>query len=122
MTHLPGRSEAHLTEPVLHLIRAPADFHLAAKTGLLRDDGERVDLAGEVRGRRLLPNEPATDFASESLVIWPQVESAKSIDRVTISQNGAIAEGNRMDADNVFGIITLTGDVTATIPAKRKNQ
>jgi lipopolysaccharide export system protein LptC len=120
MEHLPGTANSHLTDPVVNLLRDDSRMRLAADTAVARDDGERVDLAGNVRGERMLPDAPPMHFASASLVVWPNVESAKSLDPVTITQEGAVARGNGMTADNVFGLITLTGQVQAHMPIKRK--
>lgn len=119
MEHLPGTANAHLTDPVVNLLRDDARMRLAADTAVARDDGERVDLAGHVRGERTLPGAPPTHFASDSLIVWPNVESAKSLDPVTITQDGAVARGNGMTADNLFGLITLTGQVHTHMPMKR---
>ena len=120
MTHQPGEANSRLESPVVHMLRDDVDLRLAADTALARDDGERVDLAGNVRGVRTLPGEPATHFASRSLVVWPNIESAKSSDPVTITQDGTTAQGDGMSADNAFGLITLTGRVHVHLPPQRK--
>jgi len=119
MEHLPGTASARLTDPVVNLLRDDSRMRLAADTAVARDDGERVDLSGNVRGERTLPGAPTTHFASASLIVWPNVESAKSTDPVTITQEGATARGDGMTADNLFGLITLTGQVRAHMPIKR---
>ncbi|QID18801.1 LPS export ABC transporter periplasmic protein LptC [Nitrogeniibacter mangrovi] len=120
MRHLPGQAHSRLTDPVVHLVRDALDMRLASRSADVRDDGDRVDMAGNVRGERTIPGEPTTHFASESLIVWPNVESAKSLDPVTITQDGATARGDTMTADNVFGVMTLTGHVQAHMPIKRK--
>jgi lipopolysaccharide export system protein LptC len=120
LEHLPGEAHARLSAPVLNLLKDDGLFRLAADTAIARDDGERIDLAGEVRGERRLPGSAPLHFASDSLTIWPNVESAKSIDPVTITQDGATARGDHMMADNLFGLITLTGQVRSHMPIQRK--
>ncbi|MCB1961171.1 MAG: LPS export ABC transporter periplasmic protein LptC [Rhodocyclaceae bacterium] len=120
MTHLPGEAHSHLDDPVMHYTRDTMRLQLAARSAIARDDGERIDLAGEVRGERALPDQPVSTFASESLTLWPRVESAKTTDPVLLTQNGAEVRGNGMTADNIFGLITLTGRVDAYMPVKRK--
>ncbi len=120
MEHLPGNANSRLVSPVVHMVRDKVDLRLVANTAVARDDGERVDLTGDVRGVRSLPDEPPTHFASRSLIVWPGVESAKSVDPVTITQDGTTARGNGMTADNIFGLITLTGQVKVHMPIHRK--
>jgi len=120
MKHLPGMAHAQLTHPKVHLVRDHLDMRLTSNTAFVRDDGERVDMHGDVKAERTIPGEPTTHFASETLTVWPDVESAKSETPVTITQNGMVAIGDRMDADNIFGVVILTGHVTTHIPIKRK--
>lgn len=120
MKHLPGSAHAELVQPRVHLVRDQLDMRLSSVSALVRDDGERVDMSGNVQGERTIPGEPTTHFASETLTVWPEVESAKSESPVTISQDGMTASGNRMDADNIFGVVVLSGDVKAHLPIKRK--
>ena len=120
VTHVPGEESSQLEDPVVHYTRESMRMRLAADAGVARDDGERVDLAGTVRGERELPGRPITTFASESLTIWPKIEAAKSIDPVVLTQNGAEVRGSGMTADNIFGLITLTGRVNANMPVNRK--
>ncbi|MBT0962689.1 LPS export ABC transporter periplasmic protein LptC [Denitromonas iodatirespirans] len=120
MTHYPALAQSHLDEPVVHYRRDDARLRLTADSGIARDDGERVDLSGQVRAARTLPNKPVATFASQSLVLWPNTEQAKSIDPVVLTQDGAEVHGNGMTANNLFGDITLTGGVVANLPIKRK--
>ena len=120
MTHYPAQAQSQLAEPVVHYQRDDGQIRLSADNGLARDDGERVDLAGQVRAERTLPGKPVATFASESLVLWPNTEQAKSIDPVVLTQDGAEVHGNGMTANNLFGDITLTGGVVANLPIKRK--
>ncbi len=121
VTHLPGEENSQLEDPVVHYTRENMRVRLAADAGVARDDGERVDLAGTVRGERELPGRPVSYFASDSLVIWPNVEAAKSTDPVVLTQNGAEVRGSGMTADNIFGLITLTGRVNANMPVNRNS-
>lgn len=120
VTHIPGEAYSQLEDPVVHYTRENMRVRLAADAGVARDDGERVDLAGTVRGERELPGRPVTYFASESLTIWPDIEAAKTTDPVVLTQNGAEVHGSGMTADNIFGLITLTGRVNANMPVNRK--
>ena len=120
MTHRPGEASSRLEAPVMHYTRDDMRLRLAADTGVALDDGERVDLAGTVRGERELPGLPVTTFASESLTLWPRIESAKTTDPVHLTQDGADVRGSGMTADNIFGLITLSGRVAAHMPIKRK--
>lgn len=120
VTHLPGEEISQLDDPVMHYTRETIRVRLAADAGVARDDGERIDLAGTVRGERELPGRPVTYFASESLTIWPDTESAETTDPVVLKQNGSEVRGSGMTADNLFGLITLTGRVHANMPVNRK--
>jgi len=120
MRHLPGQAQSELTDPVVRYQRDGMHLRLTAEHGVARDDGERVDLKGQVRAQRTLPGKPVSTFASDTLVLWPNTEQAKSVDPVVLTQDGAEVHSNGMSADNLFGEITLTGGVVANLPIKRK--
>ena len=119
MTHLPDQAHSLLDAPVMRFLRENQTLDLRADNGIARDDGERVDLAGQVVADRRIPGKPDAHFTSESLVLWPNTEQAKSIDPVLLTQNGTEVRGNGMTADNLFGQIQLTGGVTAHMPTQR---
>lgn len=120
MRHLPGEANARLTSPVVHLVRDALDMRWSADTAQVRDDTQRVDLSGNVKGERTVPGEAPMHFSSATLTVWPDIEAAKSTTPVTLAQNGTTATGDRMDADNIFGVVTLTGRVNVHMPIKRK--
>ncbi|MEZ5626462.1 MAG: LPS export ABC transporter periplasmic protein LptC [Rhodocyclaceae bacterium] len=120
MTHFPAQSQSELSTPVVHYLRDGMQLRLTADHGLTRDDGERVDLKGQVRAARTLPGKPVATYASDTLVLWPNTEQAKSVDPVVLTQDGAVVNSNGMTASNLFGEITLTGGVVANLPIKRK--
>ncbi|MCZ4306476.1 LPS export ABC transporter periplasmic protein LptC [Zoogloeaceae bacterium G21618-S1] len=120
MKHLPAQAQSELTDPVVRYQRDGMHMRLTAEHGVTRDDGERVDLKGQVRAQRTLPGKPVSTFASDTLVLWPNTEQAKSVDPVVLTQDGAEVHSNGMNADNLFGEITLTGGVVANLPIKRK--
>jgi len=120
MQHYPGEAQARLTSPVVNMIEDPMHMRWSSETALTHDSAEQVDLAGNVRGERTVEGEPTMYFASESLTVWPDTESARSDTRVTITRDGSTASGDRMTAENVFGALTLTGNVKTHMPIKRK--
>ncbi|TVO62447.1 LPS export ABC transporter periplasmic protein LptC [Denitromonas ohlonensis] len=120
MRHLPAQAQSELIEPIVRYERDGMHLRLTADHGVTRDDGERVDLKGQVRAQRTLPDKPESTFTSDTLVLWPNTEQAKSIDPVVLTQDGAVVYSKGMTADNLFGEITLTGGVVANLPIKRK--
>lgn len=120
MKHLPGEQQARLDGPVVHLVRDGLDMRWSSDTAEVRDDSQRVDMVGNVEGERTIPGEAPAHFSSATLTVWPEVESAKSTTPVTLTQNGSVATGDRMDADNIFGVVTLTGRVKVHMPNTRK--
>ncbi|MCX7897028.1 MAG: LPS export ABC transporter periplasmic protein LptC [Rhodocyclaceae bacterium] len=85
---------------------------LTAERAYLTDDGKRVEFVGQVLLRReATATRPATELATDRLIVWPDEETALSESKVDIVQGASWVVGAKLTADQKAGLYQLEGPV-----------
>ncbi|MCL2589886.1 MAG: LPS export ABC transporter periplasmic protein LptC [Betaproteobacteria bacterium] len=112
LTHLPATDSTYSEQPRLQLITQGRHMWINADQGEVAPKGERVDFAGHVEGEREgIPPDLPMHFSSEQLTVWPQEQRAISNVPVRLTQGKTATDANSFVADNVFGVMKLSGKV-----------
>ncbi|MDR3213315.1 MAG: LPS export ABC transporter periplasmic protein LptC [Azoarcus sp.] len=123
MIHLPHNDLTRFGQPRLQFFSQGRRMWINADDGEAGPKGERVDFSGHVEAER--EGAAATDaplhFSSTKLTVWTQEQRAASNVPVRITQGLTRADANSFSADNVFGVMKLSGKVRMSIPRNRRN-
>ncbi|MDR1661361.1 MAG: LPS export ABC transporter periplasmic protein LptC [Azoarcus sp.] len=122
LTHLPETDTTLSEHPRLQLFSQGRRMWINADRGEASAKGEHVDFSGNVEAEREGAGaEAPLRFASARLTVWPQEQRAASNVPVRIVQGATRANASRFAADNVFGIMKLSGKVRMSFPSNRRN-
>jgi len=123
LTHLPATDTTRVEQPRLQLITLGRHMWINAEHGEVGPKGGRVDFTGKVQAERegILSNPPVR-FSSEQLVVWPQEQRAASNVPVLITQGEIRTNADSFAADNVFGVMKLSGKVRTHLPNRRQRK
>jgi lipopolysaccharide export system protein LptC len=129
MVHYRDDLSSILVKPVIHAKtaspnagvgrHASVDTHIVAGNGLVRNDGELIQLTNAVKVTRTAPGIEKSTLQSASLVVMPDTDWVVTRSPVTLSQgkNSSFAQGgmeySHMDAD-----LQLKGPVRTTLAPK----
>ncbi|MCL1860592.1 MAG: LPS export ABC transporter periplasmic protein LptC [Proteobacteria bacterium] len=121
LTHLPVTDSTHIEQPKLELIAQGRHMWINAKHGEVGPKGEQVDFTGNVEAEREgVPSEAPLRLFSEQLTVWPQEQRAASNVPVRITQGETRADANKFTADNIFGVMKLSGKVRMLLASRNK--
>ncbi|MDR2925128.1 MAG: LPS export ABC transporter periplasmic protein LptC [Azoarcus sp.] len=119
--HLPATDQTHADQPRLMLINQGRHMRINADHGEVAPKAERVDFAGNVEAEREgAPAEPPMHLSSARLTVWPNEQRAASDVPVRITQGGNRSDASSMAADNVFGVMKLSGKAKMRIASRYK--
>jgi len=122
LTHYPQDDTTKLEQPRLTMQSEGRQLRLTSAEADVSPGGERVDMSGEVRGRRESgADRPEITFASEKLTVWPDDHRAATDTPVVLTQGQSTATARGLRADNLFGNLTLIGDAKVTMPRRPRN-
>lgn len=111
VTHYPVEGRADMQTVSMRFTRPDQRVNVRAQTGTAWETEERVDLAGQVEVERERPNFPLSTLRTEAMQVWPRDEKMRSLSPVTLTQAQNQITATRMEADNLFGTATFTGNV-----------
>lgn len=128
VTHFSQQSAAEMALPVITFYKEkedaehPNDDKLAdqtdwvakAKTGVILNEGESLVLKGKVKVTKPLANETPLTFNTESLIIMPEEQIAKTEDEVTLKQAEHITKAKGLVIDIASGKVELVSQVRST--------
>ena len=96
------------------------DWHASAQTGLTTNNGELIELSGDVIiQQNKTTHEHPTTLSTISLLLSPKKEYAETQEPVTIQQGTSVTHAVGMNVDTRAGKITLLSNVKSryeTIP------
>ena len=120
VTNYPDNAMSRLETPVLRIREETGgETIVTARTGEShRPQGKEpfVILDGQVRVERRMPQQPPLRLDSERLKVWPESERVASEAPVTITQGSQRAQGDKLAASNLFGVLQLAGKVSLALP------
>jgi len=120
LTHLPATDLTRVEQPRLQLTTQGRQMWIDADYGEVGPKGERVDFTGNVEVEREgIPSDPPMHLSSAQLTVWPQEQRAASNVPVRLTQGKTRADANGFEADNVFGVMVLSGKVRMHLPNRR---
>jgi len=116
-----AKAVAQLNSPSITLFRAGApDWHASAQTGLTVNNGELIELNGDVIIQQdKVTHENPTTLSTTSLLLSPKKEYAETQEPVTIQQGSSVTHAVGMNVDTRAGKISLLSNVKSryeTIP------
>lgn len=119
--HFPAIDLTHVDRPRLLLITQGRHMRIDADHGEIASKAERVVFTGNVKAEREnAPTEPPMRLFSEQLTAWPNEQRIASDVPVLITQGENRTDANRMAADNVFGVMKLSGKVRMRVASRHK--
>lgn len=122
ITHLPQTNMTGVDKPRLQLFTQGQRMWINSEYGEVTPKGERVDFTGDVEAERDSgPKEPPLHFSSTKLTVWPEEQRAESDVPVRITMGATRADASHFAADNVFGLMKLSGKVRMSLPRSRRN-
>lgn len=90
----------------------PAPWQLTSATGVISDAGKRLDLAGDVRLARLLPDEqPGMSLETSQLTVFGSQETARTDQPFTLRTPQGHLTGTGLDVDLKRGRMNLHAQV-----------
>lgn len=115
----PEDESAHVSEPRIALFEAAEPvWHLEARSGWVRGDGEEIRLAGDVSA--LSTDEPPVAVGATALTIFPELRTLTSREAVTLRKDNNAMTGVGLRADLRSNRWELLSDVKASfLPADR---
>lgn len=121
LEHFPATEITRLQQPRLRMQSEDSETLITARSADVSPGGEQVDLAGEVKVRRLgtagaLP----LTLDSETLTVWPDAHRARTDSPVLLTRGNGRASAQGMRADNLFGTLELLGEVKTLMPPRRQ--
>ncbi|MDR2014166.1 MAG: LPS export ABC transporter periplasmic protein LptC [Azoarcus sp.] len=121
ITHLPVTDSARIEQPRLQLIGQGRHMRVDADHGDIGPKGEQIDFSGNVKVEREgAPLDPPMRLSSAQLTVWPQEQRAASSVPVHLTQGEIRADADNLVADNVFGIMRLSGKVKMHLVARHQ--
>ena len=121
MVHLPATDSTSVDQPRLLFVSQARHLRVNADHGEVGPKGERVDLDGNVETERESnPGEAPLRLLSEKLTVWPQEQRAVSTVPVRITQGDTSADAKNFSADNIFGLMKLSGNVRMSLPPRTR--
>ena len=119
--HLPATDMTHIKQPRLYLIAQERRMWVNADHGEASLRGQQIDFVGNVEAEReSVPSGPPIRLSSAQLTVWPQEQRAASTVPVRIVQGENRIDGNSFAADNVFGVMKLSGKVQMHLTSRRQ--
>jgi|GEM_PF-1008510 len=123
MAHLPATDSTYVKQPRLLLISNERNMRVSADHGEVAPKGERVDFIDNVEAdRESEPPDPPLHLSSAHLMVWPQEQRAVSNVPVRITQGETRTNANSLTADNVFGVMKLSGAVRMRLTPAPRNK
>jgi lipopolysaccharide export system protein LptC len=122
VTHLPQTDTTVFNLPRLQLFNANSLMWITADRGEAGSEGKQVDFIGNVEAERSsdAASEPL-HLSSAQLRVWPEEQRAASDVPVLLTSGNRRTDANRMEADNMFGTLKLSGNVRMRFPPKQRN-
>lgn len=120
VTHYSAQSAAEMKQPVITFYRESADsgtpsdttdWVAKAKSGVINEDGETLVLSGNVKVIKPLKNAETLSFITESLLIKPKQEIAKTDESVRIEQAQHTTHAKGLYIDIAAGKVELLSQV-----------
>ena len=111
LTHYQSTDITQFEKPELHLFKPDQRVSVNADKGEVAPKGKQVDLTGSVLVTREAPGTAPMRLNTRALTIWPEEQRAESKVSVVMTQGTSRAVANYFSADNVFGVLHLTGKV-----------
>ncbi|PIE40638.1 MAG: LPS export ABC transporter periplasmic protein LptC [Gammaproteobacteria bacterium] len=116
------KSTAEMTSPTIAFFKKfdtdIIDWTATAHTGVVRDNGDTLVLSGAVNISKPLANRDTLTFNTESLLIRPNEEIAKTDEPVTITQSPHTTKANGLLIDIRAGKVKLLSQVRSQyVPA-----
>lgn len=120
VANYPDEQLSRLAAPVLRIREeGGGETVVTARTGeSYRPQGKEsfIILDGQVRVERRMPQQVPLLLESERLKVWPESERVASEAPVTITQGSQRAQGDKLAASNLFGVLQLAGKVSLVLP------
>ena len=120
VANYPDEQLSRLAAPVLRIREeGGGETVVTARTGeSYRPQGKEsfIILDGQVRVERRMPQQVPLLLESERLKVWPESERVASEAPVTITQGSQRAQGDKLAASNLFGVLQLAGKVSLALP------
>lgn len=120
VANYPDEQLSRLAAPVLRIREeGGGETVVTARTGeSYRPQGKEsfIILDGQVRVERRMPQQVPLLLESERLKVWPESERVASEVPVTITQGSQRAQGDKLAASNLFGVLQLAGKVSLALP------
>ncbi|MDR0563747.1 MAG: LPS export ABC transporter periplasmic protein LptC [Azoarcus sp.] len=123
LTHFPVTDTTFVEAPRLLLISEGRRMNTSARQGEVSSGGQQVVLTGDVKiDRESAPGIPPLRLLTEKVTIWPEEQRAISNAPAHLERGNDHANANRLEADNVFGVMTLSGRVKMRLsPSQKRN-
>jgi lipopolysaccharide export system protein LptC len=123
VTHLPQSDTTAFDLPRLQLVSSNRLLQITADRGEAGPEGKQVDFVGNVEAERDSgsPTGEPLHLSTAQLTVWPEEQRAVSEVPVTVTSGSRRADANRMEADNLFGNLKLSGKVRMNFPPKQRN-
>ncbi|MCL2645355.1 MAG: LPS export ABC transporter periplasmic protein LptC, partial [Betaproteobacteria bacterium] len=123
LIHIPATDLTFVEQPRLHLISHGRNIWVNADKGEVGPKGERADFFGSVDVKRDgIASDPPMHLSTEQLAVWPQEQRAVSDVPVRLTQGAVRTDANSFEADNIFGVINLTGKVRMYLPSRHQRK
>ncbi|MDR2882122.1 MAG: LPS export ABC transporter periplasmic protein LptC [Azoarcus sp.] len=123
ITHLPVADTTHAEQPRLQLFSHERRMWINADRADVAPKGTQVDFIGNVEAEREgVLSDPPLHLSTEHLTVWPQEQRAVSNVPVRLTHGETRGSGNNLEADNVFGVITLSGKVRMLLTPRNKRK
>ena len=120
VANYPDEQLSRLAAPVLRIREeGGGETVVTARTGeSYRPQGKEsfIILDSQVRVERRMPQQSPLLLESERLKVWPESERVASEAPVTITQGSQRAQGDKLAASNLFGVLQLAGKVSLALP------
>jgi len=121
ITHIPITNSTHIVQPQLQLITQERLTRINADHGEVDQKGLQVNLTGNVEVEREgAPPAPPLRLSSAQLTVWPQEQRAVSNVPVHLTQGETRADADNFEADNVFGVIKLSGKARMRFASRKQ--
>ncbi|MBL8445944.1 MAG: LPS export ABC transporter periplasmic protein LptC [Zoogloeaceae bacterium] len=117
LKHYPDDDTSHILTPRLVFAGQGRPVTLTSAEALVFQQGDRVELQGEVEAVRVADAQHAAmGFRSPTLTVWPNEERAATNTPLVMTQGETIIRARSMEAQNLLGELKLGGGVTGHLP------